>query len=175
MPRKYPRAYHSWVLPIWYPSVVTRRNDRDNKITMATIIQNITDWHQKNTIAAQEHNIGSKSVTPSSLKEAAIVMLNISSVDWEGSSEGLERKCHPLPVLVKPAHSMKFEDMACRQGNRDGHYTPHYMAYKSLWQNGQKPGKLVKIIKSISKHSISLLHCKNKAFCVWHSNEGYAI
>ena len=84
---------------------------KKKKKTLTTVVQNIAEQHWRYTITVQEHNNGSKTVSPSFLKEAAIVMLNISSADWERSSEGLGRECHPRRALVKPAHSMKFWDI----------------------------------------------------------------
>lgn len=134
VPFKYPRTCYldSCQCDI-HPTGMTRntlpKNNLDNNYSRASLIDiKNTQWRSRKT------NNGSKSAAPAWFKEVAIVMLNISSVGWERSSEGLGRECHPQQVLVKPVHSKKLEDMASflakpREGGRENQMvlTPHYM------------------------------------------------
>lgn len=88
---------------------------------------NIAD---ESTTAVQGHN-RSESVTTSSLKQAAIVMLNISSPDWERNSERPQERspstcltCVNQEVLGSGISSQELTESEKRQGgrNRDGLY-----------------------------------------------------
>lgn len=112
-------------------SLVLWWQKKKNHYIKTTTAENYTEILLMNRqTAVQEHN-RSKSVTTSSLKQAAIVMLNISSVDWERNSERPQERspstcltCVNQEVLGSGISSQELTESEKRQGgrNRDGLY-----------------------------------------------------
>lgn len=87
----------------------------------------------RHTVPALENNSGSQSVAPSSHKEAAIVMLNISSIDWGKSSESLKRERHHNKYLLNLCTPSVSGYSVVFQHQRQGCFTANH-----LWRNGHR-------------------------------------